>query len=81
MAELTMKKWQLGRVLTAKKHGKSHILRLQTYFSRIRTHRFTYPKPQVSALPRTGNTVTAMQKQYYRNAEMKCPRCGNLYEL
>lgn len=33
MAELTMKKWQLGRVLTAKKHGKSRILRLQTYFS------------------------------------------------
>jgi len=23
MAELVMKKWQLGRVLTAKKHGKA----------------------------------------------------------
>ena len=38
MAELTMKKWQFGRVLTAKEHGKSHILRIQSHFSRIRTH-------------------------------------------
>lgn len=38
MAELVVKKWQLGRVLTAKEHGKSRILRIQTYFSRIRTH-------------------------------------------
>ena len=43
--------------------------------------RFTYPKPQASALPRTGNTITAMQKQYYRSAEMMCPRCGNLYDV
>lgn len=38
MAELVVKKWQLGRVLTAKKHGKSRILRIQTYFSRIQSH-------------------------------------------
>lgn len=38
MAELVVKKWQLGRVLTAKKHGKSRILRIQTHVSRIRTH-------------------------------------------
>lgn len=87
MAELVVKKWQLGRVLTAKKHVKSHVLRIQTYVLRIQSRilriqsRFTYPNPQVSALPRTGNTITAMQKQYYRSSEMKCPRCGNLYEL
>lgn len=38
MAELTMKKWQFGRVLTAKKHGKSHVLRIQTHVLRIQTH-------------------------------------------
>lgn len=38
MAELVVKKWQLGMVLTAKKHGKSHFLRIQSHFSRIRTH-------------------------------------------
>ena len=81
MAELTMKKWQLGRVLTAKKHGKTRILRIQTHISRIRTHVLRIQSHKVSALPRTCNTITAMQKQYYRSAEMKCPRCGTLYEL
>lgn len=45
MAELVVKKWQLGRVLTAKKHVKSriiriqsHILRIQSHVSRIQTH-------------------------------------------
>lgn len=38
MAELVVKKWQLGRVLTAKEHEKSRILRIQTYFSRIQSH-------------------------------------------
>lgn len=38
MAELVVKKWQLGRVLTAKKHGKIRILRIQTHISRIQTH-------------------------------------------
>uniref|UniRef100_UPI004026C5C4 hypothetical protein n=1 Tax=Prevotella sp. TaxID=59823 RepID=UPI004026C5C4 len=38
MAELVVKKWQLGRALTAKKHGKSRFLRIQTHISRIRTH-------------------------------------------
>ena len=38
MAELVVKKWQLGRVLTAKKHGKSRILRIQTHILRIQTH-------------------------------------------
>ena len=38
MAEFVVKKWQFGRVLTAKKHGKSRFLRIQTHISRIRTH-------------------------------------------
>ena len=38
MAELVVKKWQLGRVLTAKKHGKTHILRIQSHILRIQTH-------------------------------------------
>lgn len=37
MAELTMKKWQFGRVLTAKKHGKTRILRIQTHVLRIQS--------------------------------------------
>ena len=38
MAELVVKKWQLGRVLTAKKHGKSRILRIQSHILRIQSH-------------------------------------------
>jgi len=38
MAELVVKKWQLDRVLTAKKHGKTRILRIQTHVLRIQTH-------------------------------------------
>ena len=38
MAELVVKKWQLGRVLTAKKHVKSHVLRIQSHILRIQTH-------------------------------------------
>lgn len=38
MAELVVKKWQLGRVLTAKKHGKTRISRIQSRISRIQTH-------------------------------------------
>ena len=38
MAELVVKKWQLGRVLTAKKHGKSRILRIQSHVLRIQSH-------------------------------------------
>ena len=51
MAELVVKKWQLGRVLTAKKHGKSHfsriqsrILRIQSHVLRIQTHTFYVSK-------------------------------------
>lgn len=44
MAELVVKKWQLGRVLTAKKHGKTRILRIQTHISRIQTHILTFRK-------------------------------------
>lgn len=39
MAELVVKKWQFGRVLTAKKHGKSRILRIQTHVLRIQSHK------------------------------------------
>ena len=38
MAELVVKKWQLGRVLTAKKHRKSRILRIQSHILRIQSH-------------------------------------------
>ena len=38
MAELVVKKWQLGRVLTAKKHRKSRILRIQSHVLRIQSH-------------------------------------------
>ena len=37
MAELVVKKWQLGMVLTAKKHGKTRILRIQTHVLRIQS--------------------------------------------
>ena len=76
MAELTMKKWQLGRVLTAKKHGKTHILRIQTHilriqthFSRIQTHilriqshKQAHYRAQVTRLPRCKNNITAARK-------------------
>ena len=51
---------------------KPHFTYPNPHFTYPKPH-FTYPKPQASALPRTGNTITAMQKQYYRSAEMKCP--------
>lgn len=66
MAELVVKKWLFGRVLTAKKHGKSRILRIQTHFSRIRTHvlriqshKQAHYHEQVTRLPRCKNDVTA----------------------
>lgn len=69
MAELVVKKWQLGRVLTAKEHGKSHILRLQTYFSRIQSHilriqshKQAHYRAQVTRLPRCKNNITAARK-------------------
>ena len=39
MAELVVKKWQLGRVLTAKKHRKSRILRIQSHVLRIQSQK------------------------------------------
>ena len=62
MAELVVKKWQLGRVLTAKKHGKSRILRIQTYFSRIQTHKQAHYRALVTRLPRCKNNITAARK-------------------
>ncbi len=66
MAELIVKKWQLGMVLTAKKHGKSRILRIQSHFSRIQTHiiriqshKQAHYREQVTRLPRCKNDVTA----------------------
>ena len=50
MAELTMKKWQLGRVLTAKKHGKAtfyvskptfHVSEPTFYVSKATSKRIT----------------------------------------
>ena len=76
MAELTMKKWQLGRVLTAKKHGKSHVLRIQTHVLciqshilriqshvlRIQSHKQAHYRAQVTRLPRCKNNITAARK-------------------
>lgn len=76
MAELVVKKWQLGRVLTAKKHGKSHVLSIQTHISRIRTHvlriqthvlriqsrKQAHYRAQVTRLPRYKNNITAARK-------------------
>lgn len=69
MAELVVKKWQLGRVLTAKKHRKSRILRIQSHFLRIQTHilriqshkQAHYHAP-VIRLPRCKNNITAARK-------------------
>ena len=73
MAELVVKKWQLGRVLTAKKHRKSHVLRIQSRFLRIQTHiirvqahvlriqshKQAHYRAQVTRLPRCKNNITA----------------------
>lgn len=69
MAELVVKKWQLGRVLTAKKHGKSrilriqsHILRIQNHVLRIQSHKQAHYHAQVTRLPRCKNNITAARK-------------------
>lgn len=62
MAELVVKKWQLGRVLTAKKHGKSRILRIQSRILRIQSHKQAYYHAQVTRLPRCKNNITAAWK-------------------
>ena len=69
MAELVVKKWQLGRVLTAKEHGKSRILRIQTHILRIQTHvlriqsrKQAHYRAQVTRLPRCKNNITAARK-------------------
>ena len=66
MAELVVKKWQLGRVLTAKKHGKSrflriqtHIIRVQAHIIRIQSHKQAHYREQVTRLPRCKNNITA----------------------
>lgn len=69
MAELVVKKWQLGRVLTAKKHGKSrflriqsHILRIQSHVLRIQSHKQAHYRTQVTRLPRCKNNIIAARK-------------------
>ena len=69
MAEFVVKKWQFGRVLTAQKHGKSrilriqsHILRIQTHVLRIQSHKQAHYHAQVTRLPRYKNNVTAARK-------------------
>lgn len=69
MAELVVKKWQLGRVLTAKKHGNSHvsriqsrILRIQSHILRIQSHKQAHYHAQVTRLPRCKNNITAARK-------------------
>lgn len=59
MAESVVKKWQLGRVLTAKEHGKSRILRIQSHVLRIQSHKQAHYHAQVTRLPRYKNNVTA----------------------
>ena len=76
MAELVVKKWQLGRVLTAKEHGKSrilriqshvlriqtHVLRIQSHILRIQSHKQAHYHAQVTRLPRCKNNITAARK-------------------
>ena len=69
MAELVVKKWQLGRVLTAKKHGKTrilriqtHVLRIQPHVLRIQSHKQAHYRAQVTRLPRCKNNITAARK-------------------
>lgn len=62
MAELVVKKWQLGRVLTAKKHGKSRILRIQSHILRIQSHKQAHYRALVTRLPRCKNNITAARK-------------------
>ena len=62
MAELVVKKWQLGRVLTAKEHGKSRILRIQSHVLRIQSHKQAHYRAQVTRLPRCKNNITAARK-------------------
>lgn len=69
MAELIVKKWQLGRVLTAKEHGKSRILRIQSrilriqsHVLRIQSHKQAHYHAQVTRLPRCKNNITAARK-------------------
>lgn len=69
MAELVVKKWQLGRVLTAKKHVKSHVLRIQSHILRIQSHvlriqshKQAHYRAQVTRLPRCKNNITAAWK-------------------
>lgn len=62
MAELVVKKWQLGRVLTAKKHVKTRILRIQTHILRIQSHKQAHYRAQVTRLPRYKNNITAARK-------------------
>lgn len=62
MAELVVKKWQFSRVLTAKKHGKSRFLRIQTNVLRIQSHKQAHYRAQVTRLPRCKNNITAARK-------------------
>lgn len=69
MAELVVKKWQLDRVLTAKKHGKTRILRIQTHVLRIQahvlrtqSHKQAHYRALVTRLPRCKNNITAARK-------------------
>lgn len=69
MAELVVKKWQLGRVLTAKKHGKTRIsriqsliLRVQSLILRVQSHKQAHYRAQVTRLPRCKNNITAARK-------------------
>lgn len=62
MAELVVKKWQLGRVLTAKEHGKSRILRIQTHILRIQTHVLR---------------IQSRKQAHYRDAKTILPQRGN----
>lgn len=51
MAELVVKKWQLGRVFTAKKHGKAAF-----YVSKPTFH---VPKPTFYVSKATSKRITA----------------------
>lgn len=76
MAELVVKKWQLGRVLTAKKHGKTRILRIQTHISRIRTHVLRI-QTHVLRIQSHVLRIQSHKQAHYRAQVTRLPRCKN----
>lgn len=76
MAELVVKKWQLGRVLTAKKHGKTRILRIQTHFSRTQSLILRI-QSHVLRIQSRISRIQSHKQAHYRAQVTRLPRCKN----